>query len=304
MSKRELVVEKIVPDENINILVVGGHPADAFDDIGGTLAHHAARGDHVTALLLTRGARVHDVVVAEEIRTHKRMPTRTELEPIIHERVEVKRREVAAACKILGFSDIRFLNHDDSVLTLKEDLMQEIAKVIREVKPHVLITHYPLENGGIASHHAITGQLVLNALGSASNVWPEDPNPPWRVTEVYFKAIHTALIQRNVLTHLSRGFPTVYVDITDVIDLKVKALDQIKSQQYDGAYARKSRETLEGAFGHIAGVAYAEAFIRYSVTVHDYLPVSHYGLERANEPEAEEHRRMNRLLASQAPFEK
>lgn len=297
------MVEKIVPDENINILVVGGHPADAFDDIGGTLAHHAARGDHITALLLTHGARVHDVVVAEEIRTRDSMPTRDEFEPIVRERMAVKHREVIAACKILGFSDVRFLNHDDSVLTLKEELMQEIAKVIREVKPHVLITHYPLESAGIASHHAITAQLVLNALGSAASVWPEDPNPPWRVTEVYFKAVHTSLIQRNVLTHLSQGFPTVYVDVTDVIDLLVKALDQIKSQQYAGAYARKSRETMEGAFGHIAGVAYAEAFIRHSVTVHDYLPVSHYGLERANEPEAQEHRRMNQLLASQVPFE-
>jgi len=296
MSKRRLVAENILPDENINILVVGAHPADAFDDIGGTLAHHAARGDHITALILTRGTRVHDVVVAEEIRKRERAPTREELEPIIQERTEVKHQEVLEACQILGFSDLRFLTYDDSVLTLKEEIMQRIAKVIREVQPHIVITHYPLENAGIASHHAITGQLVLNALGSAANVWPEDPNPPWRVPEVYFKAIHTALARPDVLTHATAGFANVYVDVTDVIELKVKALDKMKSQQYSGAYARKSREAYEGAFGLNVGVAYAEAFIRYRSQVYDYLPVSYYAMARANEPEATLHRRQNLLV--------
>ena len=301
MAKRPLVVERILPDENINILVVGAHPADAFDDVGGTLAHHAARGDHITALVLTHGARVHDVVVSEEIRKRERVPAPDELAPIIQERMKVKHREVLEACKILGFSDLRFLTYDDSVLTLKEELMQQIAKVIREVRPHIVITHYPLENAGIASHHAITGQLVLNALVSAANIWPDDPNPPWRVPEVYFKAIHTALMRGNVLTQATSGYADVYVDVSDVIELKVKALDKMKSQQYDGAYARKTCEQHEGAFGSIAGVAYAEAFIRYSSRVYDYLPVSHYARARANELEADGHRRQDVLACHRVP---
>lgn len=301
MSKRPLVVENILPDENINILVVGAHPADAFDDIGGTLAHHAARGDHITALILTHGARVHDVVLTDEVGQRERAPTREELEPIIEERTSVKHQEVLEACQILGFSDLRFLTYDDSVLTLKEELMQRIAKVIREVQPHLLITHYPLESGGIASHHAITGQLVLNAVGSASRVSPEDPNPPWGVPEVYFKAIHTALARPDVLSHATAGFANVYVDVTDVIELLVKALDKMKSQQYNGAWARKSREVYEGVFGLNVGVAYAEAFIRLRAQVCDYLPLSHYAMARANELEATEHRRQNLLVCHTVP---
>jgi len=301
MPERALMVEKILPDENINILNVGAHPADAFDDCSGTLAHHAARGDHVTALVLTAGTRVHDVVVAEEMRKRQRAPGSEELETTISERMEVKHREVLEACQILGFSDVRFLTYDDSVLTLREDLMQKIAMVIREVQPHILITHYPLRNAGIAAHHAITGQLVLNALESARNVWPEDPNPPWRIPEVYFKAIDMGLPPADVLSQATAVFPDVYVDVSDVIELKVKALDMLKSQQYSGAWARKVLEECEGSYGPTVGVAYAEAFIRYRSRVYDYLPVSYYAMERANEMEDTGYRRCAILACHKVP---
>jgi len=34
----------------LRLLSVGGHPADAFDSAGGTLAHHVQRGDLVTVV--------------------------------------------------------------------------------------------------------------------------------------------------------------------------------------------------------------------------------------------------------------
>ncbi len=49
---------------NLRILVVSGHPADGIDPCGGAMAHHARRGDHVTSLVVTRGLRVHDVLIA------------------------------------------------------------------------------------------------------------------------------------------------------------------------------------------------------------------------------------------------
>ena len=42
----------------------------------------------------------------------------------------------------------------------------------------------------------------------------------------------------------------VYVDITDVVDKKVKALDCLASQRYDGDYARKRAESVDGYWGH------------------------------------------------------
>jgi LmbE family N-acetylglucosaminyl deacetylase len=156
---------------NLTILIVGGHPADAFDNAGGTLCHHVRRGDRVTALVLTHGARVHDVVVSEELRQRERMPEPEELAALMQERMKVKYREVIEACEIMGITDVRFLNYEDAVLMLREDLIQDIARVIREVRPDVVITHYPLDNGGVAEHHAITGQLTLTASHRCSS-WP------------------------------------------------------------------------------------------------------------------------------------
>lgn len=304
MAERELVVESILPDDNINILIVGGHPADAFDNAGGTLAHHAARGDCVTALVMTQGTRVHDVVIAEEIRMRERMPSQDELDSLVQERMEVKHGEVRKACAIMGFTDVRFLSYEDSVLTLREEIMQEIARVIREVKPHIIITHYPYDNGGIAAHHAITGQLVINGITSAANIWPADPNPPWRVPEVYFMAVPTGMFRSSVLDAETRAYPDVYVDISDVIERKIRAVDMIESQHYAGGYARKRTEAVDGNSGMFMLVPYAEGFIRYQPRLYDYLPISRYALERANEPENEMHRRTDVLVAHTVGYER
>ena len=48
-----------MPSKPIRLLIVGAHPADAFDQAGGTLAHHAAEGDHASALIVTGGVRSH-----------------------------------------------------------------------------------------------------------------------------------------------------------------------------------------------------------------------------------------------------
>src|SRR5690606_33713501 len=48
---------------NLRILVVGGHPADVFDQSGGTMAHHVARGARVYCAVMTTGVRAHDKVI-------------------------------------------------------------------------------------------------------------------------------------------------------------------------------------------------------------------------------------------------
>ena len=44
---------------SLRILSIGAHPADIFDQSGGTMAHHVQRGDYVGCVVLTHGARVH-----------------------------------------------------------------------------------------------------------------------------------------------------------------------------------------------------------------------------------------------------
>ena len=46
--------------KSLRLLSIGAHPADIFDQSGGTMAHHADRDDYVGCAVLTHGARVHD----------------------------------------------------------------------------------------------------------------------------------------------------------------------------------------------------------------------------------------------------
>jgi hypothetical protein len=65
---------------------------------------------------------------------------------------------------------------------------------------------------------------------------------------------------QNTLGYASTAHITTIVDITDVIDKKVKAMDMISSQYYGGAYSRKCHETCDGRTGGFGLVAYGEAF--------------------------------------------
>ncbi|NJD04397.1 MAG: PIG-L family deacetylase, partial [Ruminiclostridium sp.] len=249
--------------DSLKILVVGGHPADVFDHCGGTLAHHVRRGDQITTLALTHGLRVHDIVVSEEMRFQKEKPDPERLEAIIQERTKVKYGEVIEACGILGIQDVRFLHYDDSTLLVTSELIGAVARIIRSVKPDIVVTHYPLENAGVESHHGNTGKIVLHAIQYAGAVDFQDSNHSHRVPQVFFMSPLEATFKPTSLSGSTNVFCDYYVDITDIVEQKVKALDAMKSQQYEGDFSRKSVEIGSGKDGHFMTVSYAEGFVRY-----------------------------------------
>jgi len=289
--------------EKINILVVGGHPADVFDTCGGTMAHHVRRGDNVTTLALTNGVRIHDVVISEEMRFQKERPDPERLEKIIQERCRVKYAEVVKACGILGVTDVRFLSYDDSVLLVTSEMVSSVARVIRSVKPDIVITHYPIENGGAESHHGNTGKIVLHALQYAGSVDFNDNNTSHRVPQVYFISPAETNFKGTCLSGSTPGYCDYFVDISDVADLVVKALDAMRSQQYNGNYAKRCVEVTSGKEGFYMSVPYAEGFYRYYPEIGDYLTVSKERRERANEHENGKLERMSRMVAPVAQLD-
>ncbi len=281
----------------IRVLCVGGHPADTFDSAGGTLAHHVQAGDSVTVVALTAGTRIHDVVISDAMRSAERIPDADELAALMAERALVKEDEVRRACAELGIADVRFFGYDDAVLTLREELILRMASMIREIRPDVIVTHHPNELGEYGNHHAMTAQLVLNGIGAAGGVGMGDPNPPHRVAQVFFTT--TALLHpSNALAGSLAWHPDVIVDITDVVEAKVRALDTMRSQQYGGDYARKTIEIVDGGIGSTGGVAYGEGFVSYQPDVSHLLPVSAWQLQRASESEADLMHRRTQVIAT------
>ncbi|HBO43168.1 MAG TPA: hypothetical protein DD670_04385 [Planctomycetaceae bacterium] len=273
----------------LRILVIGAHPADIFDQSGGTMAHHVQRGDWVGCVVVTHGSRVHDKVVSDEMFRREEIPDAAELERIILERAEVKTKEILRACAILGVrsEDVYFLGADDAILLVNEPTIRQLARLIRKLRPNVVITHFPLEDAGIASQHATAGQMAMHAINFAGSVDPGDKTPPHKVTQVFFFGIGAAATRTDLWSSRGGFHNDIFIDITDVAAKKVASLDALVSQGYGGAYARKRIEFSDGAFGSRVKVPYAEGFISLKSTTHYFLPVSEIDLAHSKSSDHE-----------------
>src|SRR5262245_29778788 len=72
------IADSTAKPKPLRILVIGAHPADVFDQSGGTMAHHIKRGDWVGCAVLTTGVRVHDKVIVNEMHDRKEIPAAEE----------------------------------------------------------------------------------------------------------------------------------------------------------------------------------------------------------------------------------
>ena len=267
-----------MPSRPIQILLIAAHPADSFDQAGGTLAHHVARGDKVTVAIATTGVRSHHWELKDE---KQREGADLDVESKMKEAVAQKLEETRTACRICGFDDLRDLGFEDDDLLLDRPKVEAIADVIREVKPDLLISHHPYETGGLKMHGTI-GQATVFAANLAQGTGRGRQER--HLTPVIYFMNPIAYVGANTLEYASTSRVDLYVDITDVIDKKVKALDCISSQYYGGAYSRKRGEMQDGHYGNKAGVGYAEAFQRYTPMVTYALPISDKELDQITDP--------------------
>ncbi|MBM3264508.1 MAG: PIG-L family deacetylase, partial [candidate division Zixibacteria bacterium] len=258
----------------LHILSIGAHPADIFDQSGGTMAHHVAAGDRVSCIVMTHGARVHDKVISDQMFHAEQVPEAGTLTALMQERSDVKAQEVRTACRHLGVEEVYFMGVDDAILLPDREVVRQLARMLRSLRPDVILTHFPEEGGGIWNPHAVAGQMVMLALGYAGSVDPGDRNPPMHVMQIFYWGTGAAAIPRSVWDARGGYYNDVFIDITDVVDKKLAALDALESQGYGGTYARKRIETSDGAFGGAGGVPYAEGFIKLSAETHYYLPIA------------------------------
>ena len=282
----------------MRILVIAGHPADMFDHCGGTLFHHIQKGDSVTCVSLTQGLRVHDEVIYDLFRFHIDDYTKEEIDKIIEERQRVKYQEAIEACKLFGIENVHFLDYDDEILTLNTAMVSKVASFIRQVQPDLVITHWPYQYDTFSNHHAVTGQIALTAVTASQSVNFEDRHPAAHVAQVAFM-LCPADTQSHVYTNEGKAaYPSFYVDISDVIDKKVKAIAMMKSQKYNTEnYAKKTTEQWNGNFGQKVRLPYAEAFAFQFPEIGNTISISDHRMWLANGDEGEHLYNQSRMMA-------
>ena len=252
--------------------------------------------DQVTTVTLTTGARsYHNRLIDQKQAAQEEL----DVEQLMAEAVEQKLAEVRAACKVLGFEDIRTLGFEDDDILLTREMVETIADLIREVLPDVIITHHPYEGAGFKMH-ATTAQAVLYAWQQAMGTGRGNARTHY-VPGIFFMN-PLAYMGHNNLGYASTSCVDLYIDITDVIDKKVEAMDLIDSQHYSGAYSRKCHETSDGRMGQNAQVAYAEAFQSFFPPTLYRLPVTDAALSRQTAPNSEIIARRSEVIAPLMPL--
>jgi LmbE family N-acetylglucosaminyl deacetylase len=195
------------------VLVVLAHPDDPEFFCGGTIARWAASGREITYCLLTRGDKGSD---------DDNLSTK--------ELAEIREVEQRAAAKVLGVHEVMFLTELDGYVLPTLDLRRDIVRVIRQVKPKVVITCDPTNffpSNYYINHadHRAAGQVTLDAVYPAARsalyfpaLSQEEGLQPYKVREVYVAGAQ---------------HPNITVDITQFFNQKVAALSEHRSQIKD-----------------------------------------------------------------------
>src|SRR5262249_39944078 len=213
----------------LDALVVATHPDDAELGMGGTIVRMIGQGWKVGILDLTSG------------------------EPTPPGSPERRARETAAANEALGGPWRRNLGLPNRNLEATLLHRRAVAEVFRKVRPRLLFAPY--------WEDAHPDHLAATALVEAARFWsklsksdiPGQPFHPARI--LYYFSVHLRIVER----------PSVLVDISDQLDVKVAALRCYRSQLVDNQPPGQPG-VIESVcdrtrfWGHTVGVHHAEPF--------------------------------------------
>jgi LmbE family N-acetylglucosaminyl deacetylase len=137
----------------------------------------------------------------------------------------IRRAEQQEAAKRVGVTDVRFLGYPDGRLEVSLPLRRDITRVIRQVRPHRVVTQSPERNWDriYASHpdHLAAGEAALCA------VYPDARNP-FAHPELAEEGLDAWTVPQTWLMAGTRS--DRYVDVTDTLDRKLAALRAHVSQ--------------------------------------------------------------------------
>lgn len=216
---------------NNKILVIVAHADDEAIGCGGTIARHTAQGDSVELLILADG-----------------VTSRTNSDS-----ADLANRQSATdlAQTVLGIRQATYLGFTDNSLDSVPLLhvVHQIEPVMRRVEPDIVYTHHV---GDLNIDHRITHQATMTACR---------PLPGQSVKEIYtFEVVSSTEWNSPFLYPF---VPQLFVDITDHLDTKLKALEAYKIEMRPAPHSRSVEHIRALAIhrGHSAGVSAAEAFM-------------------------------------------
>jgi 4-oxalomesaconate hydratase len=224
------------------VQVIGAHSADFVWRAGGAVAVAVANGGTAEVIALSYGERGESGELwKQEGQTVENVK-------------KVRHAEAEAAAAALGAS-FRCLDLGDYPLQIDADALVQIADVIREFAPDVLITHTGRDP--FNPDHPVAYAAVDRARGLAAGAGVQSAFATVKPPALFLFEPHQP--------ELCDFTPTTFVDITSVIESKQAAMAEMKAQQYLQTYYAQRAEQRANHARRASGdqeVRYAEAFQR------------------------------------------
>jgi len=228
--------------EHKKLLVIGAHSADFVWRASGTIALITSQGGSATVIALSYGERGESGELWKE-------PGQT-----IENVKSIRQEQASAAAAIVG-AEFRCFDVGDYPLQISKTVMEELVDLLRSIEPHILLTHTPVDpfnpDHPVACQAVQQARLLASGAGVASafkNIIPPD---------LYFFEPHQP--------ELCEFMPNTFVDITPVIDQKIKAMETMQAQSYLHSYYFELAARRGNHARRISGlqdVKYAEALQR------------------------------------------
>lgn len=228
------------------VLVILAHPDDPEFGAGGTIARLAAQGSRVIYAIVTDGSKGSEDVS----HTHSTL-------------FETRQVEQRNAAELLGVrrEDVHFLGFPDGQIYNNEPLREALVRQIRLHRPDLLITHDPttrIWRGNRLNHpdHRAVGDTALDA------VYPLARD---RLNFLHHES--EGLHPHKVLDVLLTGSnePTFAVDISDVLEVKLRAICAHESQIKEPEGLRETMTRYAREAGEPWGFPAAEVFRRVTL---------------------------------------
>lgn len=191
---------------------IHAHPDDQEFSIGGTLAKWAKAGCEIISVVITSGdSGSNDPAKGGEYK---------------QELARLREEEQLAANKVLGVKETVFLRYPDGELEPTIQLRKDLTRVIRQYKPDAVLIGNP-EAWFYGSEYVNHPDHRAAAQAACEAVFPSAG------TRLIFTDLLTAGYEpHNVKKLYIHGTdkPDTWVDISETIEIKVKALQQHASQ--------------------------------------------------------------------------
>ncbi len=226
----------------VDVLAIAAHRDDVEQTCGGTLLRMASRGLRTAILDLTQG------------------------EAGTRGSAEERATEAANAAQLLGIQWRRALDLPDGAIENTLENRIKIVRVVRELRPHVVILPY-----WQARHpdHAAVATLGYEACFLSGLAKVETGTPPHRPFKIVYASLYADVR------------PSFIVDITPFIEQRHRALMAYRSQYANQAAGSglfvaeeeiRDRTIAEARhYGLLAGVRYGEPFVQKEVGLVDDL---------------------------------